>query len=73
MLYLGINFFLGFADITQTQMGSFGSEGELSIRLPVSIRGSILGSADYVIFIRIRKAESDLTADEKLARQESTE
>ena len=69
LLYLGIAFVLSFADITQTQTASLGLKRsyEYVFWFQFAVQG--LALAIMLVFVRIKQAESDLTTDEKLARQ----
>ena len=71
LLYLGIAFLLGFADVVQTQTASQGLRKSYQAVFWYQTACSIVCLVVMVGFVRIRKAESDLTFDEKqeLAKQ----
>ena len=69
LLYLGIAFVLGFADITQTQTASSGLKESYQYVFWYQFGVQCFALLIMLIFVRIRKAESDLTADEKAAHQ----
>ena len=70
LLYLGIAFVLGFADITQTQTASSGLKKSYQYVFWYQFAVQSLALLIMMAFVRVRKAESDLTADERAVRQE---
>lgn len=73
LLYLGIAFVLGFADITQTQTASSGLKESYQYVFWYQLAVQCLAMLIMLAFVRVRKAESDLTADERAAREEYRE
>lgn len=66
-LYLGIAFLLGFADLTQTETMHLGLKGSYQAVFWYQLACATVALVVMLGFVRIRKAESDLTADEKVA------
>ncbi|KAL8822563.1 MAG: hypothetical protein Q9191_006703 [Dirinaria sp. TL-2023a] len=69
LLYLGIAFVLGFADVTQTQTASSGLKKSYQYVFWYQFAVQTLALLIMVGLVRVRKAESDLTADERAARR----
>ncbi|KAL6721527.1 hypothetical protein ACLMJK_000631 [Lecanora helva] len=67
LLYLGIAFLLAFADVTQTETAHLGLRRSYQSVFWYQLACTVLAVVIMVGFVRIRKAESDLTADEKAA------
>ena len=69
LLYLGIAFVLSFADVTQTQTAHFGLKRSYQSVFWYQLAVQATALAIMIAFVRIKKAESDLTADEKAAQE----
>jgi len=69
LLYLGIAFVLSFADVTQTQTAHLGLKRSYQSVFWYELAVQAAALALMLAFVRIRKAESDLTADEKAAQE----
>ena len=67
LLYLGIAFLLSFADVTQTQTVYLGLKRSYQSVFWYQLACAVSALVIMIGFVRIRKAESDLTADEKAA------
>ena len=67
LLYLGIAFLLAFADVTQTETVHLGLQRSYQSVFWLQLVICVLALVIMVGFVRIRKAESDLTADERAA------
>ena len=65
ILYLGIAFLLAFADITQTQTAHLGLKRSYQSVFWFQLACASTALVIMMGFVRIRAAESDLTADEK--------
>ena len=68
LVYLGIAFVLSFADVTQTQTAHLGLKRSYQSVFWYQFAVQAIALAIMLLFVRIHKAESDLTADEKLER-----
>ena len=68
LLYLGIAFVLSFADIIQTQTARLGLKRSYQSVFWYQLAIQSTALAIMLLFVRIRKAKSDLTADERAAR-----
>lgn len=64
-LFLGISFFLGFADIAATATAHLGMRQSYKVAFWFAVGCSVVALVIFVLFIRIGKAKSELTADEK--------
>ena len=73
LLYLGIAALLAFADIIQTRTADLGLKRSYQSVFWYQFACSVLSLVIMIGFVRIKKAESDLTADERAAlkRRES--
>ena len=69
LVYLGIAFVLSFADITQTQTVHLGLKRSYQSVFWYQLAVQSTALVIMLVFVRIRKAESDLTADEKAAQE----
>lgn len=69
LLYLGIAFLLAFADVTQTETAHLGLKRSYQSVFWYQLACSALALVIMLGFVRIRKAESGLTVDEKAARR----
>jgi len=69
LLYLGIAFVLSFADVTQTQTAHLGLKRSYQSVFWYELAVQTAALALMLVFVRIRKAESDLTVDEKAAEE----
>ena len=69
LLYLGIAFLLAFADVTQTGTAHLGLKGSYQSVFWYQLACSVLSLVIMIGFVRIRKAQSDLTADERAAAE----
>ena len=69
LVFLGIAFVLSFADITQSQTAQLGLKRSYQSVFWYQLAVQSTALVIMLVFVRIRKAESDLTADEKLARE----
>ena len=67
LLYLGIAFLLSFADVTQTETAHLGLKRSYQSVFWFQLACVVLSLVIMIGFVRIRKAESDLTADERAA------
>ena len=67
LVFLGIAFVLSFADVTQTQTVHLGLRRSYQSVFWYQLAVQSTALVIMLAFVRIRKAESDLTADEKLA------
>ncbi|ERF73405.1 hypothetical protein EPUS_08548 [Endocarpon pusillum Z07020] len=68
LLFLGIAFVLSFADVTHFETAHLGLKESYQAVFWYQLAVQLAALAIMIAFVRIRKAESDLTADEKLAR-----
>lgn len=68
LLFLGIAFVLSFADVTQHETAHLGLKRSYQNVFWYQLAVQLVSLVIMIAFVRIRKAESDLTADEKLAR-----
>lgn len=68
LLFLGIAFVLSFADITQTQTAHLGLKESYQAVFWLQFAVQAAALIIMLAFVRIRKAESDLTVDEKAER-----
>ena len=73
LLYLGIAFLLGFADLTQTGTKHLGLKRSYQAVFWYQVACAAIALLVMLGFVRIRKAVSDLTVDEKAALEERTE
>ena len=71
LLYLGIAFLLGIADVVQSETVEQGLKQSYQNVFWFQLGCSATALVILVLFVRIRVAESDLTADEKAAREAS--
>ena len=69
LLYLGIAFLLGLADVVQTKTAKQGLRKSYRNVFWYQLGCSATALAILVVFVRIRAAESDLTTDEKAAKE----
>lgn len=69
LLYLGIAFLLGFADLTQTKTAQLGLKGSYQAVFWYQLACAVTALLIMIAFVRIQKAESDLTVDEEAALQ----
>lgn len=69
LLYLGIAFVLSFADVTQTQTAHLGLKRSYQSVFWYALAVQATALALMLALVRIRKAKSDLTADEKTAQE----
>lgn len=67
LLYLGIAFLLAFADVIQTGTMDVGLKRSYQSVFWYQFACSILALVIMIGFVRIRKAESEMTADERAA------
>lgn len=67
LLYLGIAFLLAFADVIQTGTMGMGLKRSYQSVFWYQFTCSILALAIMIVFVRIRKAESEMTTDERAA------
>ena len=67
LVFLGIAFILSFADVTQTQTARLGLLRSYRSVFWYQLAVQATALLIMLVFVRIRKAESDLTADEKAA------
>ena len=67
LLYLGIAFLLAFADVTQTQTTHLGLKLSYQSVFWYQLACSVLALVVMVGFVRIRKAKSEMTVDERAA------
>ena len=67
LLYLGIAALLAFADVIQTATANMGLKRSYQSVFWYQLACSVLALVIMIGFVRIRKAESDLTADERAA------
>ena len=67
LLYLGIAFLLSFADVTQTETVHLGLKRSYQSVFWYQLACSVLALVVMAGFVRIRKAESEMTADERAA------
>ena len=67
LLYLGIAFLLAFADVTQTQTTRLGLKRSYQAVFWYQFACSVLALVVMIGFVRIRKAKSEMTADERAA------
>lgn len=65
LLYLGIAFLLGFADLTQTETAHLGLKKSYQAVFWYQLACATTALLIMVAFVRIKKAKSDLTVDEK--------
>ncbi len=72
LLFLGIAFLLAFADVVQTQTGKLGLKRSYQAVFWYQLAASVLALAIMIGFVRIRKAKSEMTADEKAAAEQKT-
>lgn len=69
LLYLGIAFLLGFADLTQTETAKMGLKQSYQAVFWYQFACAATALVILMVFVRIQKAKSDLTIEEKLALQ----
>ena len=67
LLYLGIAFLLAFADVVQTETMHLGMKRSYQSVFWYELACAALALVIMIGFVRIRKAKSDLTADERVA------
>ena len=67
LLYLGIAFLLAFADVTQTETAHLGLKGSYQAVFWYQLACACLALVIMLGFVRIRKAKSEITADERAA------
>ena len=67
LLYLGIAFLLAFADVAQTETMHLGLKRSYQSVFWYQLACAVLGLVVMIAFVRIRKAESEMTADERAA------
>lgn len=67
LLYLGIAFLLAFADVTQTQTGRLGLKESYQAVFWYQLAASLVALVIVIGFVRVRKAKSEMTVDEKAA------
>ena len=72
LVFLGIAFVLSFADVTQNQTAHLGLKRSYQSVFWYQLAVQSTALVIMLAFVRIRKAESDLTADEKLEREKDT-
>lgn len=72
LLYLGIAFLLAFADITQTETAHLGLKRSYQAVFWYQLACAGTSLVIMLAFVRIRAAESDLTADERAALEMDT-
>lgn len=65
LLYLGIAVCLAFADVTQVETARFGLKSSYQCVFWYQLACSALALAILLVFVRIKKAKSDLTVDER--------
>ena len=70
LVFLGIAFVLSFADVTQTQTARLGLKRSYRSVFWYQLAVQATALLIMLVFVRIRRAESDLTADEKAALEE---
>ncbi|KAI9808717.1 MAG: hypothetical protein M1825_003869 [Sarcosagium campestre] len=73
ILFLGISFFLGFADVTAAAVADQGLKQSYKAALWFNVAIAVVALVVFVGFVRLKKAASDLTADEKKALQQNAE
>ena len=73
LVFLGIAFVLSFADIAQTSTAHFGLKRSYQSVFWYQLAVQSTALVVMLVFVRIRKAESDLTADEKAALEQNLE
>lgn len=66
LMYLGIAFLLAFADVTQTETKRFGLKRSYQSVFWFQLACAVLAFVVMIGFVRIRKARSEMTADEKM-------
>ena len=67
LLYLGIAFLLAFADVTQTETAHLGVKRSYQVVFWYQLACAGVALAVMLGFVRIKKAKSELTADERAA------
>jgi MFS family permease len=67
LLYLGIAFLLAFADVAQTQTAHLGLKLSYQAVFWYQFACSVLALVIMMGFVRIRKAQSEMTVDERAA------
>ena len=72
LLYLGIAFLLAFANVVQTQTAIFGLKRSYQSVFWYQFAASALALIIMIGFVRIKKAKSEPTADEKVAAELKT-
>lgn len=65
ILFVGISFFLGFADLAVTQTADRGKKESYKVAFQMSIALSGAGLLIMLVGVKIGKAKSELTVDEK--------
>ena len=73
LLYLGIAFCLALADVTQTETAKYGLRRSYQSVFWYQLACAALALVILLVFVRIKKAKSGLTVDEKLAQERETE
>ncbi|KAG8529495.1 uncharacterized protein KY384_006132 [Bacidia gigantensis] len=73
LLYLGIAVCLAFADVTQTETAKQGLKKSYQSVFWYQFTCAALALLILLVFVRIKKAKSDLTVEERKARQEKSQ
>lgn len=71
LLYLGIAFMLAFANVIQTQTRRLGLKESYQAVFWYQLAASVLALVIMIGLVRIRKAKSEMTADEKAAAEKA--
>ncbi len=70
LLYLGIAFLLAFANVTQTETAYLGLKGSYQAVFWYQLACAATALIIMLAFVRIPKAKSDITADERAALED---
>lgn len=73
LLELGVAFFLAFADVTQTGTTSLGLKGSYQAVFWFQLACAVVALGVFLGFVRIRKAKSELTVDERAQLEREAE
>ena len=73
LLYLGIAFCLAFADVTQTETTKYGLKASYRSVFWYQLTCAASALVILLLFVRIKRAKSDLTVDERLAQEKEVE
>lgn len=70
LLFVGMSFFLGWADLATASRAEFGLRESFKTSLFLGVGLGGVAALIVLVFIRIGKAESDLTLEERVAQEQ---